>query len=226
MHAKCPHCQRVVNFSSLTPGARVKCPFCGKGVKVPTPAPVVEAPSINTYESPKTAPQRKRRNDTLWLVTGVAGGILAAFALMIGGCVVLTGGAVAVQQATKPEEPSEADLTTTLVAMNSVIEIKNARLRHQGLSPTLLMDIRNNRKGAISKLDAHVRVYTQGRSVPWREDMIVLPIPGGIEPGEQKSFAFDSPFEWRYIPDRQDVEVQVIIIEIYDAYGDPVVGAF
>lgn len=85
------------------------------------------------------------------------------------------------------ETPVEVVADDGLIGcLRSKITLSNARIKDGDFSPQVGVDVTNNLPFAISAIRYQYRVISEGRSIPWVDDVFSIEIPGGIEPNETR----------------------------------------
>ncbi len=102
---------------------------------------------------------------------------------------------------------------------------KIALQKYGGLEqPTMSFTVANNSRYAVSRLYLKGALQSPGRAVPWISHEIVYDVPGGLKPGESRSFSQDAELlaDWSEVSKKVAAELRFTLrlTAIDDAKGD------
>lgn len=92
-------------------------------------------------------------------------------------------------------------------------------------TPVIELSVTNNTRHSISRAYFEGRLMTPGRSIPWVEDKFNYEIPGGVEPGESKTWELSPNMfgEWSKAPkNTTDLKLQVKVLRLDDENGNSI----
>lgn len=181
---ECPNCGKVFQAVANLIGKKAKCRACGRtfqveASKTPEPPPLPTAPPPPPPESIAVAPAavrpRQRAFGVMGLVVGVAGGILFASVVFVGGCFTLAGlaGSASIVGGIN------ARIASSLVQIGNIKPVPVGGLSDTGIKATAT----NNSNSAIRSIEMQMTVH--------------LPGNGSIDRGEADRFTRGRDRAWR-----------------------------
>lgn len=85
--------------------------------------------------------------------------------------------------------------------------------------------VRNDTDHPISRAHFQATLASPDRAVPWKTGEFNYSIPGGLEPGEQKTWTLDPSFEWGRVDAPKDAILTIVPTRLDDAKGEPLYDA-
>lgn len=96
-----------------------------------------------------------------------------------------------------------------------------------GLETTIVLTVLNGTGHAISRAHFRGKAMSEGRQVPWLDEEFNYSIPGGLEPGEQRTWRLSpNMFQdaWTRVRVPSDARFDVEVTELDGADGEPLWG--
>jgi len=137
------------------------------------------------------------------------------------------------QQALLEIQELEAKKGGASVAQESIKQFKVTRseFKYTGeytKRPTIFLTVTNGTEHAVSRVYFHGVLATPGRTIPWVEDDFNYSIPGGLEPGEDATWALSPNMfgSWGKAPEgRKDMVLTTSVVRLDGANGEAVYDA-
>jgi hypothetical protein len=96
------------------------------------------------------------------------------------------------------------------------IRIKQEKIDFLGLVTTLTVTVRNDTSTPVSTAIMIAKVTSEGRSIPWVVEEIGHKVPGGVEPGEEKTWELmEQDGGWRGLVLKPDMRASLEVTRLY-----------